>query len=72
MFELELMKIKVVMKSFFAHICPFIAAALAFVGNPEVFNALKRRAASTILPLNLVGVPKLFPLNLFRLEHAFA
>jgi len=72
MFELEFMKIKVVTKSFFAHIYPFIAAALVFAGSPEVFNALKRRAASTISPLNLKGVPKLSPLDLFRLEHAFA
>jgi len=66
------MKIKVVMKSFFAHVCPFIAAALAFIGSPEVFNVLKRGVASGVFPLNLVRVPKLFPLDLFRLEQAFA
>jgi hypothetical protein len=66
MFELEFMKIKVVVKSFFAHICPFIAATLAFVGNPEVFNVLNRWVASVVLPLNFIS-SKLFPLNLFRL-----
>jgi hypothetical protein len=60
------------MKSFFAHVCPFMPAALAFVGNPEVFDTLKRSVASTIWHLNLVRVPKLFPLNLFRLEQALA
>jgi hypothetical protein len=65
------MKIKVVMKSLFAHLCPFIATALAFVVNPEVFKMLKRRAASIALSLNFIS-PKLFPLNLFRLEQAFA
>jgi hypothetical protein len=72
MFESGFMKIKVVMKSFFAHVCPFIAAALAFVSNPEVFNTLKHRVASCILHLNLIRVPKLFPLNLFRHEQVFA
>ena len=72
MFESGFMKIKVVMKSLFAHVCPFIAAALAFVGNPEVFNTLKRRVASCTLHLNLIRVPKLFSFDLFRLERAFA
>jgi hypothetical protein len=72
MFESGFMKAKVVMKSFFAHVCPFMTAALAFVGNPEVFDTLKRRNASIALPLNLVRVPYLFLLNLFRLEQAFA
>jgi hypothetical protein len=71
MFELGFMKIKVVMKSFFAYICPFIAATLAFTGNPEVFNMLNRRVASNVLPLKLIS-PKLFLLNFFRPEQAFA
>jgi len=66
------MKIKVVMKSFFGHICPFIAAALAFVGNPKIFNTLKRRATSIISSLNLVRVPKLLFPYFFRPEQAFA
>ena len=71
MFESGFVKIKVVMKGFFAYVCPFITAALAFVGNSEVFKMLKRGDASIALPLNLIS-PKLFPLNLFRLEQAFA
>ena len=71
LFLLGFMKIEMVVKSFFAHTCPFIAATLAFVGDPEVFNMLNLRVASKAFPLNFIR-PPLFALHAFRLEQALA
>lgn len=69
-YSLKFKRTQVVVEGLRAHVRPLVAATLALVSDPEVFDSLVNEASPACRHLDLVGVFELLTLDLLRLKQA--